>query len=127
MPLVAYVAPNVLPVIAAAAVWVTVVSLSILSSTFSSNELYMLLLFLTYPCCPDVFLSWIKVRRLVYASWMKVLRMGYVLVGIASHVSNSFNGKIPDAMSSLTALLMICLAVYGSPAIVWISWHYSKR
>jgi hypothetical protein len=111
--------PEVLPVVAAIAVWVIVVLLSVTSSSPSPNTLYMLLLgFCTYPCCPAMLRSWIDVRRLVYASCTEVLRMGYVLIGNASHVSNSFNGNIPDAIRSLMALLMICLGVYGSSAIV---------
>jgi hypothetical protein len=111
--------PEVLPGIAAAAVWVVVALLSVTLSSPSPNTLYMLLLgFHTYPCCPAVLRSWIDVRRLVYALCTKVLRMGYVLFGIASHVSNYLKGNIPDVISSLTALLMICLGVYGSSAIV---------
>ncbi len=111
--------PKVLPVVAAAAVWVIVASSSITLSPPSPNTLYMLLLgFHMYPCCHAVLRSWIDVRHLVYASCTKVLRMGYVLFGNASYVSNSFNGNIPDAISSLTALLMICLGVYGSSAII---------
>jgi hypothetical protein len=116
----AFVAPSkVLPVVAATAVWVIVVSLSVTSSSPSPNTLYMLLLgFCMYPCCPAVLGSWIDGRRLVYASCTKVLRMGYVSFDNASYVSNSFHGNIPDAISSLTALLMICLGVYGSSAII---------
>jgi hypothetical protein len=62
--------------------------------------------------------SWIDVKHLVYALCTKVLRMGYVLFGNTSHVSNSFNGNMTDAISCLMALLMICLQVYGSSAIV---------
>jgi hypothetical protein len=76
--------PEVLPAVAATAVWVIVVSSSITSSSPSPNTLYMLLLgFRTYPCCPAVLRSWIDVRRLVYASCTKVLRMGYVY--LATH------------------------------------------
>jgi hypothetical protein len=116
----AFIAPlEVLPIVAAAAVWVIVVLLSITLLSPSPNTLYMLLLgFCAYPCCPAVLRSWIDVRRLVYALCTNVLRMGYVLFGNASHLSNSFNWNIPDAISSLTALLMIYLEVYGSSAIV---------
>ncbi len=111
--------PKVLPVVAAIAVWIIVVSSSVTSLSPSPNTLYMLLLgFFTYPCCPVVLRSWIDVRRLVYASCTKVLRMGCILIGNASHVLNSFNGNIPNAIRSLMALLMICLGVYGSSAIV---------
>ncbi len=111
--------PKVLPVVAAVAVWVIVVLLPITLLSSSPNTLYMLLLgFCTYPCCPAMLCSWIDVRRLVYTSCTKVLRMGYALIGNASHVLNSFNGNIPDAIRSLTALLMICLGVYGSSSTV---------
>ncbi len=111
--------PEVLPVVAAAAVWVIGVLASVTSSSPSPSILYMLLLgFCTYPCCPAVLRSWIDMRRLVYALCTKVLRMGYVLFGNASHVLNSFNGNIPDAISSLRALLLIYLGVYGSSAII---------
>ncbi len=66
-------APEVLPVVAATAIWVIVVSLSVTLSSPSPNMLYMLLLgFCTYPCCPAVLRSWIDMRCLVYASCTKV-------------------------------------------------------
>ncbi len=106
--------PEELPVVAAIAVWVIVVLSSLTLSSPSPNTLYMLLLrFCMYPCCPAMLCSWIDGRRLVYALCTKVLRLGYVLIGNASHILNSFNGNIPDAIRSLTALLMICLGVYG--------------
>ncbi len=66
---VAFVAPpEVLPVVAAVAVWVIVMSSSVTSLSPSPNTLYMLLLgFCTCPCCPAMLRSWIDVRRLVYA------------------------------------------------------------
>ncbi len=53
-------------------------------------------------------------RCLEYASWINVFKIGYDFTGMASHVSNSFNGNIPDYMRRWMALPMICFGVYRS-------------
>ncbi len=54
---------------------------------------------------------------------MKVLRRGYVLFGVAAHVSNSLMGKMPDCIRMRTATLMMWVVEYRSWLMVWISWH----
>ena len=123
---------SVLPVVIAAVSVVgafcviTVPSVSLSLPSGSLKTLYMFWwLFGAYPCVPVVFRSCNAVNRRVYASWMNVLRAGYVLRVVASHVSNSLSGKMPDCCNKRTALLMICVGVYGSCARIWISWHCS--
>jgi hypothetical protein len=58
--------------------------------------------------------NWMDMRRLEYALWINVLKVGYNFTGMASHMSNSFNRKIPSCMKRQTALPMIYFGVYGS-------------
>jgi hypothetical protein len=92
----AYVLPIILPVVAVAAICVTTVVLLLVLSSFSLFKmLYMF--YRTYPCWPAVFCNWMDMRHLECASWINVFKIGYDLFGIASHLSNSFNGKIVTA------------------------------
>ncbi len=104
---------------------ITVPSVSLSLLYGSSKTLYIFwLVFGAYSCVPVVFHSCNAVKRRVYASWMNVLRAGYVLRVIASQLSNSLSGKMPDCCNRRTALLIICVGVvYGSCARICISWH----
>ncbi len=80
MLLAAVPVPNVLPVVAAAAIVATVLSVALSSSlTSPSNTWYMLLVGTGYPNPAAMFGNSIELRRRVYTSWMNVFRAGYVL------------------------------------------------
>jgi hypothetical protein len=97
---------------------------SSVSSSPLANALYMLLV---YPFWPVVLQSSMAVRRLPYASWKNVFRAGYVLMAVASHVSNSLRGNMLDVARIRIAFAIICYAEYGTCPIRWTSWHCSRR
>ena len=109
MLVVVCVFPNVLPAVAAATACVTVVASSLLVSSpvVELVPAKALALLPTYLRLPAVLRKDIAVNLLVYASWMKVYRPGYVLLGMASHVSNSLMGKMPDCIRRRTPTLML--------------------
>jgi hypothetical protein len=93
---------------------VTVVTvLSSLSSSRGSNALYILCC-VEYPFWPAVLLNASALRRRVYATWMNFLSSGYVLRGVASHVSKSFVGRRLAPIRMRTALRMICSIENGT-------------
>ena len=106
---------KVLPAVIAAkfAMVVVVPSVAVVTSSSSSTMAYMFWVCGAYPIGPAVLRNFWDRRCHVYAAAMNVLRVGYVFGVMASQSLNSFNGKMPDCIINLTALLIIWTSEYG--------------
>ncbi len=113
-----------LPIVAAAAVWVIVVAVASLLVSVLPLQVLKILYILwvgAYPCCPDISHRWTATRRHPYAPWINVFIVSHILIMVYSQSSNSFMGKILDWKRRWMAFVMSCFCVYGFCAMSTIS------